>query len=239
MSLFDDIMSKLSNLSKTFDNAMKNLDNEFNSILGNNTNPQQNAVNIQNKIPKYARDIDYTTFEGIRNIHRNIIYPPNTDYKERAEYVLQRKATQYKKNGQMDLAIACLRKSNDLMPFSPIGFSEKDYMRLVKYLRLDGQNEEADREEREIKALLQHLSLKRSKQLIKEVMSNCKRYNDDLIILKTRKSCPICSAYDGKIFSVFGTSRKYPKAPDILLTNGQFECGCSVAILHYFEGITK
>ena len=44
----------------------------------------------------------------------------NCDFTESIEYVLQRKATQFKKAGQMDLAIACLKKSNEIMPFAPI-----------------------------------------------------------------------------------------------------------------------
>ena len=54
-------------------------------------------------------------------------------------YVLQRKATDHKKNGRMDLAIACLRKSNALSDYEshPL-LLEKDYLRLVKYILQTG-----------------------------------------------------------------------------------------------------
>lgn len=39
------------------------------------------------------------------------------DFTDSIEYVLQRKATEYKKAGKMDLAIACLKKSNEIMAF--------------------------------------------------------------------------------------------------------------------------
>ena len=40
----------------------------------------------------------------------------NCDFTESIEYVLQRKATQFKKLGKWIL-IACLKKSNEIMPF--------------------------------------------------------------------------------------------------------------------------
>ena len=53
------------------------------------------------------------------------------------EYILQKKATEHKKNGRMDLAIACLKKANEIFPHSNFSWAEKDYMRLVEYLKAD------------------------------------------------------------------------------------------------------
>ena len=84
---------------------------------------------ISNSNNKY----DFETLEGIQNI-------PIPKYKplqgmgsatNNIEYILQRKATEHKKNGKMDLAIACLRKANEIFPHSNFAWSEKDYMRLV------------------------------------------------------------------------------------------------------------
>lgn len=64
--------------------------------------------------PKYDMD----TLNGI-----NSIPVPAKNYntgdwtKDCIYYVLQRKATEYKKAGRMDLAIACLRKSNALSDY--------------------------------------------------------------------------------------------------------------------------
>ena len=76
---------------------------------------------------------DIDSIEGIQNI-------PIPKYKplqgmgspvNNIEYILQRKATEHKKNGRMDLSIACLRKANEIFPHSNFAWSEKDYMRLV------------------------------------------------------------------------------------------------------------
>ena len=84
-------------------------------------------------LKKDSYDLD--TIEGIEKI-KVPKYPPLKGLESpvnNIEYVLQRKATEHKKNKRMDLAIACLRKSNELMDYSNFHYSEKDYIRLVKY----------------------------------------------------------------------------------------------------------
>ena len=101
---------------------------------------------------------DFETLEGIQNI-------PIPKYKplqgmsspvNNVEYILQKKATEHKKNGRMDLAIACLRKANEIFPYSNFAWLEKDYMRLVEYLKLNRQFEEARKEEQKIKEMFQY-----------------------------------------------------------------------------------
>ncbi|HEY5556796.1 hypothetical protein [Acetobacterium sp.] len=84
------------------------------------------------------------------------------------EYILQRKATEHKKNGRMDLAIACLRKSNEIMPHSNFTWGKKDYLRLVKYLEYDEQYEEARLEEIKIMKIYDKLVQKSSEEKSKQ-----------------------------------------------------------------------
>lgn len=79
------------------------------------------------KIPKYSQ------INGLQSPTKNI------------EYILQRKATEHKKNGRMDLAIECLRKSNEIMPYSNFEWQASDYLRLVSFLKKDRQIDEAKR----------------------------------------------------------------------------------------------
>ncbi len=69
------------------------------------------------------------------------------------EYYLRIKATDHKRNKRMDLAIACLRKSNELMPYSNFTWSPDDYLRLVEYLKDNRQFEDARKEESKINTL--------------------------------------------------------------------------------------
>lgn len=116
------------------------------------------------KSPMY----DLNSIDGIDAIPiKAFDYNPN-DGKQYAfnsiEYVLQRKATEHKRNGRMDLAIACLRKSNQIMPLAKMMYTQDDYMRLVKYLRLDKQFEAADIAEKEILGEKSEVSRKASYQ---------------------------------------------------------------------------
>lgn len=141
---------------------------------------------------------------------------------ENIEYILQRKATEYKKMGQMDLAIACLRKSNELMPYSNLSYLAKDYLRLVKYIRLTGDNVAADAEEARIKQ--NHPELFdmriRNRQRAIATIHEAQKYNCDLIRITSNRTCPICSQYNRKTYSISGKSKAYPLFPQNMLYSG-------------------
>ena len=54
------------------------------------------------------------------------------DFMDSIEYVLQRKATEFKKEGDMECAIACLEKAVEIIPFSPMPYPDC-FERLEKY----------------------------------------------------------------------------------------------------------
>ena len=63
------------------------------------------------------------------------------DFMDSIEYVLQRKATEFKKEGDMECAIACLEKAVEIIPFSPMPYPDC-FERLEKYLKLNNQWED-------------------------------------------------------------------------------------------------
>lgn len=73
------------------------------------------------------------------------------------DYVLRMKAGSHCNNGRMDLAIACFKKAQAIMPSSDVGWSLDDYIRLVVYLIIDGQFEEAQKELAEVRRNKYHL----------------------------------------------------------------------------------
>ncbi len=166
---------------------------------------------------------DLNTLDGINSIP---IKASNITYNGQSTpmyYALQRKATEHDKNGNIDLAIACLRKSNEISDsFVRIPLLEKDYLRLVKYLEKSGDLELAKKEKENIynnhpefldKSII-------SARLIQETVKNAKRYNNDLIILSSSKNCPFCKNYNKKIYSISGKSKKYSILPDNILKGG-------------------
>lgn len=186
---------------------------------------------------------DFNTVEGIGKIKipkysplKGVESPVNN-----IEYILQRKATEHKKNGRMDLAIACLRKSNEIMDHSYFHYAEKDYLRLVQYLRLDKQNEIANYEEQKIYESHPEFRDKRISNLkrISEALRKNNELKNDLVIVNTNNSCSICKKYNRKIYSISGKSKKYTKLPSEFSHHGGFCPNCIVGLASYFEGINS
>ncbi|MDE6210120.1 MAG: hypothetical protein K2M73_10685 [Lachnospiraceae bacterium] len=151
-------------------------------------------------------------------------------------YTLQRKATEHKRNGNMDLAIACLRKSNELSDyFDRPPLLEKDYIRLVKYLQKAGKPLEA---EKELKLLYN-----KHPEFLDKRISNKKRILSDLaryqrmgykaVHLYTDPKCPICGIYNQKIYSISKT-RKFPQLPPEILEGG-FCKNCIICVSAYTD----
>jgi len=186
---------------------------------------------------------DFNSLEGIRSIGipnykpiHGIESPVNN-----IEYILQRKATEHKRNGRMDLAIACLKKSNELMDFSNFSYSEKDYLRLVKYLRKDGQYDVANIEEAAIYRRHPEFKDKRISniQRIKESLKKCKEWKQDLVIINTHPGCPVCKRYHGKVYSISGKNAKYPKLPIEISRDGGFCKDHYMGVNAFFDGINS
>lgn len=69
---------------------------------------------------------------------------------EKIEYYLMTKAGQYEKAGETELALACYRKANAIMPMSSTEYEYDRYMRLPRYLRKLRRFDEARVEEAKI-----------------------------------------------------------------------------------------
>lgn len=197
---------------------------------------------IQNETNK-KQVYDLNSLEGITAIQvpkyeplRGIASPVDN-----IEYILQRKATEHKKNNRMDLAIACLKKSNELMPFSNFNYSEKDYLRLVKYLKLNNQTELANQEERKI--YMEHPEF-RDKRIsnsirVRENLIKQREWNNDLVLITTNNTCCICKKYNNKIYSLSGKNKQYEKIPSEIVNSGGFCPKCYLGIHSYFKGINS
>lgn len=186
---------------------------------------------------------DMDTLEGIRAIPVPARNYNTGDWKQdRIDYLLQRKATEHKKNGQMDLAIACLRKSNELMDCDPGHFlGQKEYMRLYKYIKETGDEESANLELDIIKKKHPEFWDKRLSNLprIKEQIAMNQQFREDLVLVTTRNSCPVCSKFNRRVYSISGKSRRYPKLPTEFTRNGGFCPDCAVGMSTYSEAVKR
>lgn len=191
-----------------------------------------------NFVPK-TKKYDMDTLAGINSIPVPAKNYNNGDFtKDCIYYLLQRKATEHKKNGKMDLAIACLRKSNELSDYEqkPL-LMQKDYFRLVKYLEYAGLEEEANAEMERIYKRHPEFLDKRISNLtcISETIKKNMEYKNDLVCINTSTHCPICSIYNNKVYSITGFSKKYPKLPKEITEDGGFCPDCYLGLNTFFE----
>lgn len=163
---------------------------------------------IFKKHSSYKSDSKYYKFNTLDEINSIPVptekFELSCDFTKSVEYVLQRKATEHKKSGNINLAIACLRKSNEIMPFSPMSYGEKEYLRLPKYLRIAGRFDEADEEEIKI-----HGFVESQKETLEETIINRSKevttsLNDTPLILVPRETrlCGECAKYHDRLYAL-------------------------------------
>lgn len=150
------------------------------------------------------------------------------DFTESIEYVLQRKATQYKKEGKMDLAIACLRKSNDIMPFAPMTYTPKDYERLEKYLKLAGKFDEAKRAQLNISN-----TIATQESDIKNKCLQMSMLSDMIEVLRETRVCSECAKYHGRIYAKSG-KKGFPDMRLFMDYYNTKKCGCNLSFYPYW-----
>lgn len=151
-------------------------------------------------------DCDMDSLEGIEAIP----VPPLDHeyyYTDQIAYKLQRKATQHKKNGNMQLAIACLRKSNAISDCyePPTPLLDKDYYRLPKYIELTGDKEGAAIEWERLKQNHPEFWDKRiiNKKKIRETLKqNEETIKWPYVWVRTNSVCPVCATYNDKYYTI-------------------------------------
>lgn len=120
-----------------------------NTITDNKYNSYDSA-----KIKEFTDKYNLLTREGIMSIPiSEATKYPNVDSVSvvyMPEQILNRKATEYKKEKKYDLAIECLKKANELMPHSPFAYHRNDYERLVDMMVLAGYFEQAKEEHKKL-----------------------------------------------------------------------------------------
>lgn len=157
----------------------------------------------------------YETVEQIKSIaipkysdNKGISSPVNN-----IEYILQRKATEFKKNGRMDLAIECLRKSNEIFPHSNFSWQKKDYLRLVEFLKDDNQFDMAREEEGKINGYFNN-QLPVHEQHIARQKEVSKRFGSGYVMainnVNQRPCCGKCAKYRNRVYDTSGKDKRFP-----------------------------
>ena len=185
---------------------------------------------------------DMNSLEGIRAIPvpaKN--YSTGNPTEDCIYYILQKKATEHKKNNRLDLAIECLRKSNELSDYEdrPL-LTETQYKRLLKFLEKAGRSDEIPLEEEKMKKLHpDFFGLPAPNKNLEECKKNILSWESkhDCVLVSTKSTCKFCSKFNGKIFSIWGKSKEFSILPSDIQRSRCPECDCVIGYSVYFPDI--
>lgn len=145
-------------------------------------------------------------------------------------YVMRRKASGLRETGKHDAAIALLKRATEMMPVSEIMWSRRDYMRFPEWLMEYDEPQEAEKAVLSIDTLL----TKEKSKLFKIMLHNAELLHTDLVEADYFGGCcEECAKYRGRVFSISGKDRRFPKIP----TN--YVCTCSgISFYPFIFGIS-
>lgn len=160
------------------------------------------------------------------------------------DYVLRMRSGLYWGEGKFRLSIVCLEKATELMKYSTVGWSPKDFFRIVNELNDLGCFKRATEWEKWIlenipgaKATLSSPSDQISyhaREHFKRSVESCKYLETDLIETGDLNACcSICAMYRKRIFSLTGKDKRFPKFPK------DYHWGCGLSGYPYIYGVSE
>lgn len=154
----------------------------------------------------------------------------NCDFTESIEYVLCKKATEFKRNKNLDLAIECLKKALEIAPYSPMPNTTTILNRLENYLKQARRFDEA----REVENLVNE-SNDDNNETTYNCMLQLSSMSDLIEVPRETRICSECAKYHGRIYSRKPNS-KFPQM--ILFTNhyNNKQCDCHLTFYPFWEG---
>lgn len=153
------------------------------------------------------------------------------------DYILRMCASNLRNEGKNELSILVLKKAIEIMPFSNLMWSQKDYLRIVSWLYEDGRFDEGDKLKKHILSNQQIKSKTDTTVYAKQNFGELAKHTD-LIVFASYSSilCETCSIYSGRVYSVSGKSKKFPKLPNELKKCSCYHPGCNTGISKYRDG---
>lgn len=191
-------------------------------------------------IESFKKTFDLSTLEGIRDITYDAVKPWMQNAPGVPSHpveILSKQASAYKKEN-INLAVECLRKANELRPVSGMLYPEDSYLRLVRYLRKAERFSEADKEQKKIQDMFHGVSAPYSRETIaqsalKRSFASAQEIGTDLVEVSwIGVCCERCGRYRGRIFSISGRDKRFPKFPD------DFCLRCGLSAYPIIEGVS-
>lgn len=187
------------------------------------------------EIQRLNNAYDFNSIKGINSIPVPCEEVNGDSPTGRVEYYLRGKCfIDHRNAGNVDLAIACLKKAQQLMFISDMIWKRSDFMPLVKYLHELGRHREADAELEEIEEFFQS----RDKQIMQEnndiLFASLASLETDLVIVECfGVCCSKCAMYRNRVYSMTGKDKRFPQFPD------DFDYECGMRPSPFIEGVSE
>ena len=187
------------------------------------------------------RNYDFNSLEGIERIpvSKSVPRPPAPNggiktHTGEVYYYLRHKASEHESAGNIDLAIACLKKSVAILKC--IGFyNVEECYPLVKMLARAGYVEEAYKEKEDIDSQCIEVNALANKR---PLINLRKSRGTDLVIMDAHGAvCSECAKYQGRVYSISGESKLFPKAPEFIVKGCGVHPGCNHICWPFIYGV--
>lgn len=184
---------------------------------------------------------DFSCLSGIHKIplSASLPRPPGDSATGDVYYYLKYKARVYEAAGNVELAIACFRKSIALMRLKyGASYGREESYSFVRMLARNGFVEEAEKEKSAADQFYDVVSCREDLEHFERVRQDAKIFKTDLVIMSAHGStCPECAKYQGRVYSLSGKSKQFPKLPDVYTQTGRLHKGCSHTLSAYIHGV--
>lgn len=161
------------------------------------------------------------------------------------DYVLRMKAGSFYSRNEKELCSACLWKSTKMMLANKgMGWKKDDYFRIIYWHNELGMFEEA----KKAKEFLLSFDICtknqfdiNAKQIKNIILEKSRQFGTDLIAFNDFGGgcCSECAKMRGRVYSISGKSKVFPKLPEYVLENGNFHPGCRCIMSLFFENETE
>ena len=191
---------------------------------------------------------DTQNLEDIRNIQIPNFPNHAEDVTKNLDYVLRMKARLLHDRNEKELCSAMLWKSTELMLHSPIGWSNEDYNRIIYYHNELGMFDEAEKARKFLQTSTPFgkfyqmsqidANALRQKEYLFSLINNT---GEDLVLFQDTGApcCSECAKMLGRVYSVYGKNKKFPKLPDYVKVHGNFHHNCRCSMDLWSESLDK
>ena len=159
------------------------------------------------------------------------------------EYVLRMKAGNLRRKGLLEESDSILERIHLFMGAADNGYQEKDFLIYSHLLLKEGHFEESAKYKAIVQSYLKTLRVchnsfsfyNRAKDVMDKLLSDCRKYNTDYISMSAHLACcEECNKLQGRVYSISGKSKIFPKLPDVIRETGKVHNGCAHSFSVFF-----